>query len=97
MSEYGRLPQAMIDVTMDYYRKKTELKGVAGQEVYYTKAKNKLNSIYGMCATNPVRTSLVFNGNDFEVKEVDEKTELKKANSKAFTVFAWGCWCTAWS
>lgn len=97
MSEYGRLPQAMIDVTMDYYRKKTELKGVAGQEVYYTKAKNKLNSIYGMCATNPVRTSLVFNGTDFSIKEIDEKEELHKANTKAFTVFAWGCWCTAWS
>jgi hypothetical protein len=46
-SEYGRLPQPMIDVTMEYYRKKTELKGVVGQEIYYMKSKNKLNSIYG--------------------------------------------------
>jgi len=46
-SEYGRLPQPMIDVTMDYYRKKTELKGVDGQEVYYMKSKNKLNAVYG--------------------------------------------------
>ena len=56
-SEYGLLPAAMKDVTMDYYERKTKLKGVAGQEVYYNKAKNKLNSIYGMCATNPVRTT----------------------------------------
>ena len=96
-SEYGLLPAAMKDVTMDYYRRKTELKGVKDQEVYYNKAKNKLNSIYGMCATNPVRTSLVFNGKDFEVKEVDEREELEKANKKSFTVFAWGCWCTAWA
>ena len=96
-SEYGFLPSAMRDVTMDYYRKKTQLKGVAGEEVYYNKAKNKLNSVYGMCATNPVRTSVIFNGTDFEVKEVDERTELEKANKKSFTVFAWGCWCTAWS
>lgn len=96
-SEYGLLPAAMKDVTMDYYRRKTELKGVDGQEVYYNKAKNKLNSIYGMCATNPVRTSLIFNGKDFEVKEVDEREELEKANKKSFTVFAWGCWCTAWA
>ena len=96
-SEYGLLPAAMKEVTMDYYRRKTELKGVEGQEVYYNKAKNKLNSIYGMCATNPVRTSLVFNGHDFTVKEVDEKAELEKANKKSFTVFAWGCWCTAWA
>lgn len=96
-SEYGLLPSAMKAVTMDYYERKTKLKGVDGQEVYYMKAKNKLNSIYGMCATNPVRTSLVFNGTDFNVKEVNEEEELKKANKKSFTVFAWGCWCTAWA
>ena len=96
-SEYGMLPSAMRDVTMEYYRKKTELKGVAGQEVYYTKAKNKLNSIYGMCATNPVRTTIVFNGHDFAVKDEDPEDELKKANRKAFTVFCWGCWCTAYA
>lgn len=91
-SQYGFLPSAMRDVTMDYYRKKTQLKGVAGEEVYYNKAKNKLNSVYGMCATNPVRTSVIFNGTDFEVKEVDEKEQLQIANKKSFTVFAWGCW-----
>ena len=96
-SEYGMLPKAMKDVTMDYYERKTKLKGVAGEEVYYMKAKNKLNSIYGMCATNPVRTSLIFNGTNFEVKDIDEKEALEKANKKSFTVFAWGCWCTAWA
>ena len=96
-SEYGRLPQPMIDVTMEYYRKKTELKGVDGQEVYYTKSKNKLNSIYGMCATNPVRTILRFNGKEFIPLEDDEEILLERANKRAFTVYAWGCWCTAWA
>lgn len=50
-SEYGMLPKAMRDVTLEYYKRKTELKGVMGQEAYYSKAKAKLNSIYGMCAT----------------------------------------------
>ena len=96
-SEYGMLPAAMKEVTMDYYERKTKLKGVEGQEVYYMKSKNKLNSIYGMCATNPVRTTLVFNGVDFSVKEGSEQEELEKANKKSFTAFAWGCWCTAWA
>ena len=96
-SEYGRLPQPMIDVTMDYYRKKTELKGVEGQEIYYMKSKNKLNSVYGMSATNPVRTVLRFNGMDFQPLDEDEKELLEKANKRAFTVYAWGCWCTAWA
>lgn len=46
-SEYGMLPKAVIDTTMEYYRKKTELKGVDGQEIYYNKSKALLNSIYG--------------------------------------------------
>ena len=97
-SEYGRLPQPMIDVTMDYYRKKTELKGVEGQEIYYMKSKNKLNSIYGMCATNPVRTVLRYNGLDFQpLDDSDEEELLERANKRAFTVYAWGCWCTAWA
>ena len=40
---------------------------------------------------------MIFNGHDFSVKEVDEREELAKANKKSFTVFAWGCWCTAWA
>ena len=96
-SEYGLLPSAMKDVTMEYYNRKCTLKNVPGEEIFYMKSKNKLNSIYGMCATNPVRTSLVFNGTDFSVKECDEKEELARANKKSFTVFAWGCWCTAWA
>ena len=93
-SEYGRLPEAMINVTMDYYRKKTELKGVKDQEIYYMKSKNKLNSIYGMCATNPIRTNMKFNGLEFVPEEQDEEVMLERANKKAFTVYAWGCWCT---
>ena len=50
-----------------------------------------------MTATNPIRSTLIWNGHDFDIKEVDETEELKKANSKAFCAFAWGCWCTAWA
>lgn len=68
-SEYGMLPKAVRNTIMGYYKEKTELKNVDGQEVYYLKAKQLLNSIYGMMATNPVRTKLVFNGTDFDVVE----------------------------
>ena len=50
-----------------------------------------------MTATNPVRSTLIWNGKEFDIKEVDEREELKKANEKAFCAFAWGCWCTAWA
>ena len=43
---YGPLPTPLILTTQSLYRDKTELKGVTGQEVYYTKRKNLLNSLY---------------------------------------------------
>lgn len=45
-SKYGPLPKQLKDVVLDYYRRKTNLKGVSGQELYYMKSKNKLNSCY---------------------------------------------------
>lgn len=50
-----------------------------------------------MCATNPIRTNLRFNGTDFDVVPMNEEEELKKANKKAFTQYCWGCWCTAYA
>ena len=38
-SEYGMRPSAVINTVMEYYRNKTELKGVVGQEVFYNKSK----------------------------------------------------------
>ena len=50
-----------------------------------------------MTATNPVVTTLVYNGADFDVKPVDEIEVLKRANDKSFCAYQWGCWVTAWS
>lgn len=104
-STYGRLPNALKNVIIQYYKGKTELKGVAGQEVYYMKNKNLLNAIYGMMATNPVRDKILYdlNGKDIYGKhkeflpdnEQDKPAELVKANMKAFLSYAWGVWTTA--
>lgn len=45
-SEYGLLPEAMREVTMDYYRKKTEWKGDDNLKAEYGRAKARLNSVY---------------------------------------------------
>lgn len=45
-ARYKPLPDVLKKVIIDYYKKKTELKGVSGQELYYLKSKNKLNSCY---------------------------------------------------
>ena len=63
-ARYGKLPEKLLDVLREYYVKKTALKDVAGSEILYVKAKNKLNSIYGMMAQNPVKHSIKEIGNE---------------------------------
>ena len=106
-ARYGQLPPSLLAETINYYRKKTELKGVDGQEVYYTKSKNKLNSIYGMMAQNPVKRSLIYTQegiiNDdgildyYPEEETPEQELLDKSNRRAFLCYQWGCWVTAWA
>ena len=89
-ASYKKLPQALINEVIKYYKDKTELKGVAGQEIYYDKAKALLNSLYGMMAQDPVKFRQIFKQcGDFDtdesvLKELAEKEgwdekQLKKA------------------
>ena len=97
-SSYGMLPKQLRDNVISYFKDKTELKGVEGQEIYYTKQKNKLNSNYGMMAQNPVRDVIAFENNTFHVQEQTlEEMEEKfwKENNKDFLSYAWGVWTTA--
>ena len=97
-SSYKKLPQPLIDEVIKYYREKTELKGVKGQEVYYDKAKALLNSLYGMMAQNPVKHSLVFQQvGDWEEDQTPDEELLGKSNEKAFLAYQWGVWVTAHS
>lgn len=97
-SKYGGLPQPMRDCVEEYYRKKTELKDVEGQEYQYFKSKNKLNSIYGMTAQDPVKESILYLKNEFTVDESKGKEELLEEYKKmAFIPYSWGVWCTAWA
>ena len=57
-ARYGKLPAKLLDVVREYYKRKTELKDVKGSEILYIKSKNKLNSIYGMMAQDPVKHSI---------------------------------------
>lgn len=96
-ARYGKLPRSLIQTTISYYKTKTELKNVAGQEIYYNKDKNKLNAIYGMSAQDPVKQSIDFIDNDFVEREDDERELLEKSNQKAFMCYQWGVWVTAWA
>ncbi len=98
-ASYKKLPQPLINEVIKYYKDKTELKGVAGQEIFYDKAKALLNSLYGMMAQDPVKHNLIFKQvGDWE--EDDSKTDeelLGKSNQRAFLAYQWGVWVTAHS
>lgn len=97
-SRYGQLPRALTDVVRDYYRRKTELKGVKGQDVYYTKSKNKLNSIYGMMAQDPAKLLILYEaGLWIDDPSKSRQKVLEDGAKRAFLSYAWGVWVTAWA
>ena len=62
------LPVEIRKECAEWYKKKTELKGVDGSEYEYMKSKNRVNSSYGMMVESIVK----------DVSEIDENTgELK--------------------
>ena len=96
-ARYGKLPEALTDLCIQYYRSKTELKGVDGQQLYYEKSKNLLNSIYGMMAQDPVKQTIDYVNGQFVEREDDPAELLEKAMQKAFLCYQWGCYVTAWA
>lgn len=94
-ARYGKLPESLIQETISYYRAKTELKNVPGQEIYYMKSKNKLNSIYGMMAQKPVKQDVIFNRGEWSTANEPVEELLEESNGKAFLCYQWGVWVTA--
>lgn len=111
-SVYGYLPKAFRDVIIEYYKRKTALKNVPGQEIYYDKSKNLLNSTYGLMATDVLRIPIDYLADDgdfhydFEdiVSELHPDHEVKTvdellriARRKSFICYQWGVYTTAWA
>lgn len=98
-ASYKKLPQALINEVIKYYKDKTELKGVAGQEIFYDKAKALLNSLYGMMAQDPVKHNLIFKqvGDWEEDSSLTDEEILGRSNQRAFLAYQWGVWVTAHS
>ena len=98
-ASYKKLPQPLINEVIKYYKDKTELKGVKGQEVFYDKAKALLNALYGMMAQDPVKHNLIFQqiGDWEEDMTLSDEEILGRSNAKAFLAYQWGVWVTAHS
>lgn len=94
------LPKPIIDSILKLYQDKTELKDVVGSEVEYMLSKGMLNSIYGMCVTDPVKDNSIY-GSDHEwgVEKVNIEEEILNYNTSKnrFLYYAWGIWVTAYA
>lgn len=116
----GYLPTPIREVTLEYFRRKTELKNeisklkalakqrpLTNDELEtlsdmlknYVKAKNKLNGIYGMFATDPVRENWIFTDLKGVKQDVSTEEALEGYYSKysTFLCYQWGIWVTAWA
>ena len=96
---YGYLPEPFREVIIDYYRRKTALKGVFDRELDYYRSKAKLNSLYGMCAQDPCKVPIHLTGNMLEYEE-DPDIEgilMKDNRRRQLPPYQVGVWCTAWA
>lgn len=96
----ARLPKELRDQIMDYYAKKTTLKGNEEHYYEYMKAKNKLNGIYGMTVTNPCKGETVIdeNGEWHEVvADIDELLNKFYKARNSFLSYQWGVFVTAYA
>ena len=109
-ARYGHLPAALVDVVLKYFRLKNQLKGSQDEEnqYYYMKSKNKLNSIYGLMAQDPVKVSTEYVGGSDDPFRLEIQPDdpgffpfleqlLSSSNKKAFLCYQWGCWVTSWA
>lgn len=104
-AKYGKIPKVIVDKVIEYYVKKTTLKGVDGQEYFYAKNKNLLNSIYGMMVQDMVKILVLYEEGDEDGTQGYFQEDLnavpidifEKAQKKAFLNYGWGVWVTAWA
>lgn len=97
----GLLPKSIIQCVLDFYKAKTELKGVSGSEVEYLLKKGMLNSVYGMMVTNIVKPLYTCDTSgewrEPENKDLSEEIEKYNQDKKRFLFYPWGVWVTAYA
>jgi len=93
---YDYLPRPIRELNIEYFKKKTELKGVDGQELYYFKNKELLNSIYGMSVQDVVKENILFADGQYLIDETKSREDIYNGRKKSiFTQYAYGVWTTA--
>ena len=97
----ARLPRVFVKLILDAYAEKTIYKGDDINVVKYKLAKIVVNSIYGICGTNPMYVDKTLDLNTWEIRELtDAEKEYKAQHSKPeerFTDYRWAPFCTSYA
>ena len=97
-ARYGPLPPDFKKLIIGDYKYKTQLKGVAGEEVFYEKRKNRLNSYYGMTAQSPIRRQYILKGSEYiEDPDASPEKQYEDYLKRGWLPYQWGCWVTSWA
>lgn len=93
----GYLPTDFVSAVLDFYEKKTTLKGVEGREVEYMVSKNMLNSTYGMMVTDIVRDESEYLEAGWVKSIADTENSIQRYNKSwnRFLFYPWGIYVTA--
>lgn len=96
------LPKELIEFIIGLYRDKTQLKGVEGKEIEYMQSKAMLNSVYGMCVTNPLKEDVLYADDEWTIEDetpetLSEKLEHYNNDKKRFLFYPWGVFVTAYA
>ena len=94
------LPKEIIECVLEFYEKKTTLKGVKGMEAEYLLKKGMLNSCYGMCVTDIMSgdEQCTYNKGWEHIKQdVAECIDQYNNNPNRFLFYVWGIFVTAYA
>lgn len=96
-SYYGPLPQEFKNTLMDYFRKKTALDGNKEMYYEYTKAKNKVNSSFGMMVTDIAKPKIIYVHGEYKEDPIPVQEALDKyyKSRNSFLSYQHGVWVTA--
>lgn len=97
-SDKRLLPNIYRERILNFYRKKTELKGVQGREAEYQLAKENVNSVYGMTVTYPIQRNILYN-NGVWTEDTTPEPELYSnyIDRSSVAPYTIGIWTTAYA
>lgn len=100
ISERYRISQPISDTIQSYFK----IKETLADGIFRDKSKNKLNGIYGMFATDPIRTQYTYDRETLEWSSVkltdeyiEEKLEKYYKSRNSFLPYQQGLWTTSGS